>query len=144
MALKPGRVEDPYAQHISFSMAVTGERGGVVCFVTAGSGEAMDIGTVAYNTGVGKPVGVLLNDMISIDQSKNPRHYFKDEMPIPGKTTLLRRGWVVTNAVSGSPNGGDTAYLANNGLIAPTGSVVVGQFLSAKDEDGFAKVAINI
>jgi len=74
-------------------------------------------------------------------------NWHKDEMQIRGKCTLLRRGWVVTDQVSGVPTAGAPAYYTTLGLLTPTdaGSAPkVGRFLSKLDNDGFAKVEINI
>ena len=54
---------------------------------------------------------------------------------------------MVTDQISGSPTAGATAYLADSGKIASTQdgtAVAIGQFLSTKDADGYAKVSINI
>jgi hypothetical protein len=69
-------------------------------------------------------------------------------MQLGGKVTVLRQGHVVTNMlVSGvTPSAGDSAYVGANGLIgtSSTNAVKIGQFLSAKDSDGYAKVSVNI
>jgi hypothetical protein len=54
--------------------------------------------------------------------------------------------------VDGSPSAGDPAYLTAAGevtkTVSATGGVVatppVGRFMSTKDEDGYAKVEINL
>ena len=61
---------------------------------------------------------------------------------------LLRRGFVVTNMISGSITLGELAYFGTDGKLtsatAYSGSTAVGRWLSKKDADGFAKVDINI
>ena len=71
----------------------------------------------------------------------------QDEMQKGGKCLLLRRGFVVTDQVSGTPTVGQAAYLFEHGQITAEGAgdlTQVGRFLSTKDNDGYAKVAINI
>ena len=149
MALKGDRYE--MDTDISFFMNETATRGLVVSVSTAGSGAAMDssvaLATVKSNPSGVYPLGVLLNDMVNIDLTRQHLNQYKDEVQIGGKITILRKGWVTTNAISGPPSGGQDAYLAGTGLISATqatGALKVGQFLSSKDADGYAKVSINI
>lgn len=149
MALKGDREE--LQTDISFFMNETATRGLVVSVSTAGSGAAMDsavaLATVKANPSGAYPLGVLLNDMVNLDLTRQHLNQHKDEVQQGGKITILRKGWVVTNAISGTPNGGQLAYLAGTGLISATqggGTVQIGQFLSSKDADGYAKVSINL
>jgi hypothetical protein len=89
----------------------------------------------------------LLNDVVNVDQTRQHLNQHQDEMQLGGKVTLLRQGWVVTDKVSGTPTAGDVCYYTNAGLVTPTdpgSSPKIGRFLSKKDNDGFAKVEINI
>jgi len=149
MSLKGDRNE--FDTDISFFMNEVATRGLIVSVSTAGSGAAMDHGlalaTVKANPSGAYPLGVLLNDMVNLDLTRQHLNQHKDEVQKGGKVTILRKGWVVTDAVSGTPTGGQDAYLAGTGLISATqaaGALKVGQFLSAKDADGFAKVSINL
>jgi hypothetical protein len=148
MALKPDRIE--LLTDISFFMNTTAERGGVACVVTGGSGVSMDDANavVSYASAVSgsKPVGVLLNDVVNIDLTRQHINWHKDEVQLGGKVTLLRQGQVSTNKVTGSPSAGVDAYVGASGLIGTTStnSVKIGQFLSAVDADGYAKVSVNL
>lgn len=150
MALKPDRVE-AYTD-ISFFMNSTAERGGIAVHVSSGSGVSMDDANaiVAYPTGSvdsTKPAGLLLNDVVNYDLTRQHINWHRDEVQVGSKVTLLRQGQVVTNlVVSGvSPSAGDDAYYSTDGeLTTSTGSVKVGRFLSGVDADGYAKVDINI
>lgn len=150
MALKPDRVE--LLTDVSFFMNTTAERGGVVSVVTAGSGVSMDDANavVAYAATVSgsKPVGVLLNDVVDLDLTRQHINWYKDEVQKGGKVTLLRTGQVTTNKIvaAANPSAGDDAYVGVSGLIgtSSTNSVKIGQFLSAKDADGYAKVSVNL
>ena len=150
MALKSDRIE--LLTDISFFMTTEAERGGVVCATTSGSGVSMDDANavVAYSavgTGV-NPVGVLLNDVVDYDLTRQHINWHKDEVQVGGKVTLLRVGQVTTNMlVPGiTPTAGTKAYVGVSGLIgtSSTNSVQIGSFLSSKDADGYAKVSVNI
>ena len=148
MALKPDRIE--LLTDVSFFMNSTAERGGVACVVTGGSGVAMDdaAAVVSYAATVSgsKPVGVLLNDVVNIDLTRQHINWHRDEVQLGGKVTLLRQGQVTTNRLSGTITAGADAYVGVSGLISSSGTnaVKIGQFLSAVDADGFAKVSVNI
>jgi hypothetical protein len=147
MALKPDRIE--HLTDISFFMNEVAERGGVVSFVTGGVGVAMDDADAVVEYAVecsGSPAGVLLNDVVNVDQTKYHINWHKDEVQIGGKVTLLRIGQVTTDLVDGDPVAGDSAYVGPSGTISVDcdGSVKIGTFLSSKDADGFAKVSVNI
>jgi hypothetical protein len=148
MALKPDRIE--LLTDVSFFMSTTAERGGVACVVTGGSGISMDdanavVGYVAAVSG-SRPIGVLVNDVVNIDLTRQHINWHRDEVQVGGKVTLLRQGQVSTNRVTGTPSAGADAYVGASGLIgtSSTNSVKIGQFLSAVDSDGFAKLSVNI
>ena len=148
MALKSDRYE--LQTDISFFYnAGTATRGcAVVHDTTAGSGAAMDQGVnLVKKATSGNPVGILLNDVVNKDLTRTHLNQHKDEVQKGGKVTVLRKGYVVTNAVDGSPVAGSGAYLS--GSVAGNVSMVVsgtkiGAFLSSKDEDGYCKVEVNL
>jgi hypothetical protein len=153
MALKPDREE--LAQDISFYMSEVAERGGIATQLTAGSGggwktvmgDTKNVATYSASVAGKKPLGILLNDMVARNDATGMtlRFAHRDEMPVGAKCTLLRRGWVVTNKISGTPVGGEPAYVGPSGLITPTaasGAALIGQFLGSKDEDGYARVSV--
>lgn len=150
MALKPDRVE--HLTDLSYFMNETASRGIVVVHDTGGSGAAMDDSAALVkvpSAGVSgtKPAGLLLNDVVNIDLTRQHLNYHKNEVQKGGKVLLLRRGTVVTDAVSGSPTVGADAYYNVAGQLTATvvaNSTKVGRFLSSKDADGYAKVDINI
>ena len=155
MALKSDR--SVLDTDISFFMNEAATRGGVASVSTGGSGAAMDQGEALVTYAAvpsGKvPVGLLLNDMVNIDLTRQHLNQHKDEVQKGGKVTLLRKGYVVTNAIDTgvTPSVGDTAYLSESqaGKISNVSAnsysnLVVGRFLSAKDADGYAKVEVNL
>jgi hypothetical protein len=158
MALKSDR--SVLDTDISFFMNEAATRGGVASVSTGGSGAAMDQGealvTYAALPSGAVPVGLLLNDMVNIDLTRQHLNQHKDEVQKGGKVTLLRKGYVVTSNLEGtSPSAGDPAYVAHSGNLATSdlssddtdddGSTrLVGRFLSGVDQDGYAKVYIDL
>ena len=156
MALKSDRNE--LQTDISFFMNEPATRGGVVSMSAGGSGAAMDQGValVTYTAASGKaPMGILLNDMVNLDLTRQHINQHKDEVQKGGKVTILRKGYVVTNSLSCATAAvaGDPAYTQFDGTIANSGCVSddtgkgggsIGSFLSSVDEDGYAKVEVNL
>jgi hypothetical protein len=153
MALKGDRWE--FYTDISYFCDAATERGVVLVHSSSGSGIALDqTAAVVTLPGTGvttalKPAGLLMNDMVEYDATRYHLTGLKDEMKVGGKCTLLKRGWVVTNmlATGITPTAGDVAYLAPNGKItnATTNSPpAIGKFLSGKDENGYAKVEVDL
>lgn len=160
MALKADRYE--LETDISFfSNSAVATRGGVVVHdTTAGSGAAMDQGVALVkekqcgNTDI--PVGILLNDIVNKDLTRTHLNQFKDEVQLGGKVTVLRKGWVVTNKIDAvTVAAGEIAYATTTGTkgnvtnvcpasVVASGNLPVGRFLSAKDEDGYAKLEVNL
>ena len=154
MALKADRNE--LDVDISYFMNETAERGQIVVISTAGSGAAMDqagaLVTVAAADTTNIPVGVLLNDVVNLDLTRQHINWHKDEVQKGGKVAILKKGYVVTDQIEGTPTAGALAYLddADTGKFAVAASIAdgdyspVGRFMSTKDEDGYAKVEVNL
>lgn len=162
MALKPDR--DPLTWDISrfwgdirgITTSTKDERGGIaVATGTVGSGAALDQTShqaqyVSDPSGRGLPVGMLMNDVVNIDLTRQLLNPNKSEHQLGDKVTLMRKGWAVTNLLAG---GGPaitaeaTAYLAGSGYITPdsgSGRPVIGKFMSNVDEDGYTKVFVDL
>ena len=156
MALKSDR--STLQTDISFFMNEAATRGGIATISTGGSGAAMDQGaalvTYVADPSGKVPVGLLVNDMVNIDLTRQHLNQHKDEVQKGGKVTLLQKGWVVTNTFEGTnPSAGDPAYVGHSGNLATTAlagnptnpaHLLVGRFLSGVDEDGYAKVFIDL
>jgi hypothetical protein len=160
MALKADRIH--VDSQIDFFMNEVAERGGIVSVSTTGSGAAMDQATqlCTYKAGASGvlPLGILMCDMVNNDLTRIHENWHKEEVQIGGKVTIWSKGTIVTNQIypGHTPVAGSVAYLAPSGFIGisivQTDSgpeygrdmLKVGRFLSAKDEDGYAKVAINL
>ena len=156
MALKGDRYEA--ATDISFFMSTTAERGGIVSYSTSGSGVALDQGdaVVAYAAAASGlvPLGLLLNDVVDIDQTRQHINFHQNEIQLGGKVTVLTDGWAVTDSVVdvNTITAGDAAYLGDNGVLTDDQDALggnsanppVGEFQSSADEDGFYKVRINL
>jgi hypothetical protein len=155
MALKADRHE--LQTDISFFMDEVASRGGIACLSTGGSGAALDqsAALVSYKADASGsvPVGLLMNEMVNIDLTRQHINWHKDEVQKGSKVTLLRKGWVLTDRIypGHSPAAGGLAYVAHSGYIGASNvdstlgqSNVVGRFLSSDDEDGYYKVEINL
>jgi hypothetical protein len=155
MALKSDRIH--VDSQIDFFMNETAERGGIVSVSTAGSGAAMDQGQAlatykAVASGV-LPLGVLMCDVVDNDLTRVHENWHKEEVQKGGKVTIWNKCTVVTNRIVGTPTAGRYAYVGPSGLLSGTryqtddtggATTPVGRFLSTKDEEGFAKVSINL
>ena len=149
MALRPTRNE--HLTDLSFFMDETAERGVMITASTQGSGAAMDQSEAAVQVAAAledKPVGLLLNDMVNLDLTRQHINYAQDEMQKGGKVLLLRAGFVVTDQISGAITLGEAAHFVPGGSFcsatASSHSAQVGRWLSKKDADGYAKIQINI
>ena len=156
MALKADRYEE--STDISFFYNEgTASRGGVVLHdgLALASGAALDQGEnlVKYATPAATdvPVGILLNDVVNKDLTRPHLIQHKDEVQKGGKVTVLTRGWVVTNMITGTPTPGAIAYASTTGTIgivagigAASGNLAVGRWMSRADADGYAKLYVNL
>lgn len=147
---------------ISFFMNSVAERGGIVSFTgTASSGAAMDqaestVDYVAEPSGV-EPVGVLMTDVVNLDLTRQHANWHQEEVQVGGKVNVWTKCTVVTDRVypGHTPAPGDRAYVGHSGYIASADVAtddtdltgverVVGRWETGKNEDGFAKVSVNL
>jgi len=147
MALRPDRQE--HLTDLSFFMNETAERGLIVTHLTGGSGAAMDDSNAVVQVATATnedPAGLLLNDVVNIDLTRQHLNYNQDEVQIGSKVLLLRRGTVVTDQVDASviTVGGAAHFDANGQFTTCTASAQVGRFLSTADADGYVKIAVDI
>jgi len=132
-------------------------KGGVMCISTAGSGIAVDQSeaVVHYDStpSGATPIGVLMEDVVNDDLTDKPQNYHKTQVQLGGKVTLTIKGEVTTDMLTSgiTVSAGDSAYLHYQGRITnnqtdlgATLSPRVGKFLSTKDEDGYAKVLVDL
>ena len=114
--------------------------------------------TVNYND-TPKPMGILLKDVREFDENGeplifNPRKVEEKDVVIKSihSAPILTKGLIIVNDIDttnyggggGNPDIGDVAYAGGDGRIATDGLVVVGSFLSPKDENGYCLVNLNI
>lgn len=149
MALKPDRIELADGSRIRYFMAEVAERGIVVIKDTNG-GSGMDdpSSTVSVPTGTGGvPAGVLMNDVVNLDLTRQHLNYHKDVVQIGDKVALLVRGVVRTNMLKtgDTPVAGNPAHFTANGeFTTTTTSAQVGEFIGVPDADGYVEVEVNI
>lgn len=139
-------------QNLGFYMNVVGEAGQVVAVSGVGLGAEMDsvdqevaiTATLAFAV-VG---GILMQDVVNKDLTKTQPNFHNGEVQVGGKVTLLRRGELVTDQVSGTAiTVAGPAYLAAGGTLSSTQALNaprVGTFLSAQDADGFVRVSVSL
>lgn len=148
MALKPDRIELADGSRVKWFMNEVAERGGIVVLDSPG-GEGMDdpdASVIVPAGATGVPAGVLMNDVVNLNLTRQRLNWHKDEVQVGNKVAVLRRGVVRTDVIDAStPNAGDAAYYGANGeFTTSTGSDQVGRFVSNKDAEGFAEIEINI
>lgn len=143
---------------ITYSCASVASRGVTLVGKTAGSGVALGdsagVADLVASPSGKKVLGILLNDVVNIDETRYHRNFHKDETKINERCTILKKGRVTTDklAAGTTPGDGDTAYLTTNGELTPTVSTTggiaatpkVGQFRGGKDEAGFVCVEVNL
>ncbi len=162
MALRGDRIEA--ATDLSYFMNATGEKGQVVVFNTSGSGAAMDDpdatvaipATTAFSPSGTSAAGVLLNDVVNLDLTRQHLNQHRNEVQVGSKVTLLTKGQITTNMITGAATAGQDAYYVSNDsagkftAVVPTDTTLedatykVGRFLSQVDSDGYIKIAIDI
>ena len=162
MALKGDRYE-LYGDVSMFGNSVM-TRGGVACYSTIGSGGAMDqsAALISYpnNSSGAFPKGILMQDMVSIDLTRQHLNWYQDQVQIGGKLLVLVKGYVNTNSLiqgAAAIAAGDFAVLTSSGQIMNMSAAnsytgtwnkaqnpLVGRFLSSLDEDGYAKVEVDL
>lgn len=154
MALKADRIV--IDTDVTLTCESAASRGVTLVHLTAGSGIALGDSAgkadLKADPSGYKVAGILMNDVVSIDETLYHRNFHKDTTKVAERCTILRKGTVTTDKVTGSPTAGSTAYLTANGVLTPTKSTTgglvatppVGEFKGLKDENGYAKVDINL
>ena len=149
MALKHDRIELNEGSRIKYFMNEVAERGGIVNLDAPG-GQGMDDpnSTVSLPTGPsGNPAGVLMNDVVDLNLTRQHINWHKDEVQVGNKVDILVRGVVRTNTIKSgdTPLAGDPAYYDEDGeFTTGSGSDQVGRFSSGLDVEGYAEVEVNI
>lgn len=155
MAIKPDRLID--VTEIALVCNDVHEKGQVLVYGTAASGAGIvtpGVASLASNPSGYKVAGLSLANFVDIDQTRYHRNFHKDEQVIGEKVPLLRKGYVVTNMIASgtTPTAGSKAYLTTDGKLTPTvnptggetATPKVGEFATGKDENGYAKVYIEL
>jgi hypothetical protein len=155
MALRPDR--DIRLDEIRFTCPVAASEGDILVFDTSASGagthgEARGSVTKQTTPSGYKVAGMVLHDVVDIDQTQYHRNWHNSESVINEPVCLAKQGWVTISNVIGTPTVGNKAYLGSSGRSAVTPSVaggeianpVIGQFETIKDEDGYCAVRLDI
>jgi hypothetical protein len=155
MALKGPRHE--IECDIRFTCPTAIERGVMLTYgTTSASGIALgdSAGTVDVPLSPsGKvPAGLLMCDVISIDETVTQRNRHKDVQKTGENVRFMKKGYATTNMIAGTPAVGGTGYVSTSGTITATVSATGGtaatpkccQFESIKDADNYVTVAVNL
>jgi hypothetical protein len=157
MALKPDREYNEVTDITNFWTTVAAEKGGVASVVTQGSGAAIGVNSTDEPNVVGYAAdpsgaiakGVLLQTVTAaMSATRDFVNYENGEIRPGDKCTLVKKGFVVTDMITGSaPTAGAAAYLAASGYISTTQATSapqIGRFETTKDANGYARVSIDI
>lgn len=147
MALAPRRKIDYANLTEFFAMNMVGERGGIVC-VSSTAGE------VEYKvspTGGFLPVGMLLDDVESLNFDRHPEYLQRNVVDVGSQVSIARKGELATNLVVGSPTQGQKAYLHPSGYVGATQltdginpAPQVGKFLTGVDAAGYVNIFVDL
>jgi hypothetical protein len=91
------------------------------------------------------PIGVLLNDVVDIDMVRQPiGYYHNDEAKamLGDRVSIVTKGKLIM-CVDGRAVAGEAAW-SYNGNVNSHGGIRIGTFLSSSDDEGFAKVQIDM
>lgn len=160
MALKPDREYNEVTDITNFWTTVAAEKGGIASVVTQGSGAALGVNivdeanVVGYSASASGAItkGVLLDTVAAAMSATRDFINFENQEIRPGdKCTLVKKGFVVTDMIIGTPVVGGIAYLGASGFISTTSgsfggttTPVVGRFETTVDAGGFSRVSIDI
>lgn len=152
MALKPDYIANEKSQDIRNYCFNVSEKGGVMCSVTAGSGgypgNVNNVAAYVQNPSGSQPLGILLVDVVAINQTQQHLNFYKVQAESGSKVVLSRGGCYTTNLITGTIASAPlNAYLHSGGNISTTqlsGAPQIGRFLTTLDEDGYAFVEYKI
>ena len=155
MALKGDYDKGTMSEISFFCNDTTADRGGCMVISTVGSGVALDqsaaVATYAADPSGKAPLGILMCDVVNKDLTQTHLDWYKYEVQTGSKVEICGQGWFTTDRIypGSTPAAGNPAYVAHSGYISPTRGTsgqwpLIGQFRSSKDENGFAKVYVNV
>lgn len=151
MALRPDRELTKWEMGYKAG-AVAAVKGGLVSATTPTSGvgyNGVGVATYAANPSGAMVLGVALDEVVDYG-TKLVRNPYAETVNVNDALSIGKEGWIVTDMVypGQTPTAGQPAYLGHSGYFSntqtPAQAPKVGRFETAKDEDGFAKVSLNI
>jgi hypothetical protein len=105
------------------------------------------------------PIGILLYSVQELDENGekliyNPQKAAEKNIVLPNTQAapILTKGVILIDDIDitnrggggGNPDVGDAAYVGDGGRIGTDGLIVIGKFLSKKDQNGFCLIRINL
>ena len=148
--LKPDRNLTQWV--FNYQAGAAASMGGLVSASTTASGNAANgpgVAEYVTNPSGAFVLGVLLDD-VEVLNSYLDRSPYREVVNVGDQVSIGKEGWVVTNMIvpAITVTAGQTAYLGQSGYFtnvqSPAQAPKVGRFETSKDEDGFAKISINI
>lgn len=147
--LKPDRNLTQWV--FNYKAGAEAEMGGLVSSSVPASGVgANGPATASYlaNPSGAFVLGVLLDD-VEVLGNKSDRNHYRESVGVGDQVSIGSEGWIVTDRIlpNTTPAAGSSAYLGVSGYFSSTqatGAPKVGRFETSKDEDGFAKISLNI
>jgi len=89
-----------------------------------------------------RPLGICLQDVVSIDCTRQPLYFEDDTVNLGSKITILQRGQI-NSQVKGKVKAGDLV-LAYDGEINTEQGYPIGYAITSSDKDGYAKIHLEI
>ena len=148
------------AVEISYFLNAVAEKGVILSASNGGSGVAMEdtynTAAVVANSSGCRPLGMLLTEFVNVDLTRQSINWHKDQAQIGDKAAIMTKGWAVTDKVVGAPLAGDYAALGSSGTIIPitpalfvagwnkAANPIIGRFRTKVNEDGFARVYVDL
>ena len=156
MSIKMDR--DIYVDRIDCYINETGDKGQICVLSTAGSGVALDntsqLVTIAAAPSGKVVAGVLMQEVVDIDSTREFLNTQKDQVDKGGKVNLAKKGWIVTDNVEGNITAGEKAYVGESGQFANETAMLtigaisdfqeIGRFDTSKDENDYVRITLEI
>ena len=159
-----GALRQIFQTNIDVQVNTVAERGGVLSIVS-GATVGVTVGAYAANPSGAKPIGILLDDVESMNFATHPEYRQRNVVDIGNVVGIVTKGEVQTDFIPSDLTtiaAGDPAYLYTNGNVVTRAYVIarggqvqdgtntsasavakVGRFLSPEDSNGFVKLYIE-
>lgn len=119
-------------------------RGRVVCLDSNQDDDGFPVVDIPNKCKKPYPVGIIMNDVVNLDMTRQHINWHKEEVPQGGKVCIAKYGYLTIKPVKGNPQPGKDLYYDDIGyLTTEEVSKCVGKVTSSLDADGFCRVDIH-